>query len=166
MAIVSVVLSFLSCSENDEFGCRLLLNLNLNEAQQAQLSKDIEIIDTYLSDSSITAQIDSTGLRYVINNPGVGSGQPIGLCDQVRVFYEGRLLSNGSKFDGTGKEPAAFVLGGLITGWQIGIPLVQPGGSVTLYIPSVYGYGELGTSSGSIPANANLIFDIELVSVN
>lgn len=159
LVILVIVFTTLGCSVDDEFGCQLSLNLSVDEAQ---LARDIEIIDDFLAENGISAQTDPSGLRYVISEPGAGA--VAGLCDQVSVTYAGRLLSTGEQFDAS-SNPINFVLGGLITGWQIGIPLIQPGGSVTLYIPSVYGYGESGIGT-SIPGNANLIFDIDLVSVN
>ncbi|MEL7003166.1 MAG: FKBP-type peptidyl-prolyl cis-trans isomerase [Bacteroidota bacterium] len=158
LLLASVAFVFFGCSEDDGFGCQLTLNLNVDEQQ---LEVDLETIDAFLEENNITAQIDAaTGLRYVITDQGTGTVEPIGLCDQVSVFYEGRLLSDGSRFDGTGANPVNFVLGGLITGWQIGIPLIPRGGSATLYIPSVYAYGTRG--QGTIPPNASIVFDIEL----
>ena len=159
LSLVVVFLAAFGCAEDDEFGCQLSTNLNVD---QEQLTKDIELIDAFLDDNGITAQIDPSGLRYVVNDPGQGA--TAGLCDQVSVTYVGTLLSDGSQFDAA-SSPVNFVLGALITGWQIGIPIIQPGGSVTLYIPSVYGYGEAGLGS-SIPGNANLVFEINLVAVN
>ncbi|MCG2809049.1 MAG: FKBP-type peptidyl-prolyl cis-trans isomerase [Candidatus Portnoybacteria bacterium] len=34
-----------------------------------------------------------------------------------------------------------------------------------LYIPSAYGYGEAGAGNGLIPANANLVFEVELLGI-
>jgi len=78
----------------------------------------------------------------------------------VVVNYVGKL-TNGTIFD-SGNN-VSFSLGGLITGWQEGIPLIAPGGSITLYLPPSLAYGSRAT--GSIPANSNLIFKIDLKSV-
>lgn len=150
------VLLISGCFPKDN--CDLDPNLNVNETQ---LEADVEAIEAYLNENNIEAKVHSSGLRYVINEPGDGD-KPT-LCDQVTVRYEGRLMSDGSVFDGT-DQARAFGLNRLITGWQIGIPLIKKGGNITLYIPSVYGYGSRG-SGDSIPPNSNLIFDIELVGV-
>lgn len=158
-----LIIKFLLCAfvlsgclpENE---CEFTPNLSVDEAQ---LNTDIDRIKQYLTENEIEAQVHETGIRYVINEPGNGSTAE--LCDVVTVNYEGRLLSNGEIFDSS-ESPATFPLSGLITGWQIGIPLIQEGGSITLYIPSVYAYGRFG-SGDDIPANANLIFDIELVEI-
>lgn len=134
-------------------------NLNVN---QTQLEADIAAIDDYLAENEIDAQTHPSGLRYVITAQGEGNTPT--LCDNVIVTYEGSLLSNGEVFDGT-DDPVNFPLNALITGWKIGIPLVQSGGSITLYIPSGFGYGSQG-SGEAIPPNSNLIFEIALTSVN
>jgi len=78
------------------------------------------------------------------------------------VNYTGRLLSNGNIFDSSA-APVQFPLTNLILGWQIGFPLMPKGSIATLYIPSGYGYGSNGAGA-SIPPNANLIFNVELIN--
>lgn len=126
-----------------------------------QLEFDGQIIDDYLLDNNIDAQEDPSGLRYRITEPGAGSTPDA--SSNVVVEYEGRFLSSGVVFDGseTGVE---FPLSNLITAWQIGIPLIAEGGSITLYVPSGLAYGSRGNSS--IPPNSILIFDIKLLEVN
>lgn len=126
-----------------------------------QFDFDLDIIDKYLADSSIVAEIDSLSeLRYVIHNPGEGDS-PSG-SDNVTINFEGRFLSSGVVFDDG--EAVTFPLNGLIGGWQIGLPLIKEGGSITLYIPSAYGYGTQGR--GEIGPNSILEFDIDLIKVN
>ena len=126
---------------------------------QEQFDKDAEIIDQFLSDNNIDAQIDNSGLRYVINEQG--TGDIASSDDSIKVNYEGRILIEGTVFDsGNGTD---FLLSRLIAGWQVGTPLIHVGGSITLYIPSIYGFGSL--QNGNIPANSVLVFDIELLEV-
>lgn len=138
--------------------CDIKPSLNVS---QTQLEKDIEAIEAYLTENNIEAEVHKSGIRYVINNQG--DGQKPSLCNQVTVSYQGRLLSDGSIFDNSGGA-VAFSLNRLILGWQLGIPLLKEGGDITLYIPSVYGYGSSG-SGNDIPPHANLIFDVSLVRV-
>jgi len=79
-------------------------------------------------------------------------------------------LTNGTVFD---QSPAGgtktFTLGGLIPGWQKGIPLISSGGKITLYIPPSLGYGSVDVKQNNIviiPANSILIFEIDLVAVS
>ena len=94
-----------------------------------------------------------------------GSGVQAKAGDVVSVHYTG-MLDDGTVFDSSeGKEPITFVLGQgrVIQGWEQGIALMREGGKATLIIPPELGYGAGG--SGTIPPNATLTFDVELVQV-
>jgi FKBP-type peptidyl-prolyl cis-trans isomerase len=120
---------------------------------------DDQIIRDYLTQHNIDAVKDPSGLYYVIDVEGTG-GHPESDAE-VSVLYKG-MLTNGNVFDETsGNAPVSFPLQNLIEGWQIGIPLLQKGGSGTFYIPSRLGYGSRVLPD--IPANSVLIFDITLV---
>ena len=153
--LLSVLMAGVLTSCNNE--CESEPNLNVN---QAQLAEDIEIIDAFLAENEIEAQEHPSGIRYVIKREGTGS-KP-GNCSRIRVSYEGKLISNGFVFDDGTESIRVFNLQSLITGWQIGIPLIKDAGRITLFIPSVYAYGANGVPDGGIPANANLQFEIIL----
>ena len=126
-----------------------------------QFQEDIRIIKQYLADNNLTADSTTAGLHYIITTEGAG-GHP-NLQSSVKVKYKG-YLTDGTVFDETtGNETITFPLSNLIEGWQIGIPLLKKGGKGTFLLPSAIGYGPSGSSSGSIPPNAVLIFEIELV---
>ncbi len=154
-------LSLATASCSDDSGCNQKPNTAVN---QAQLQLDIDEIEAYLSENNIEAQVHESGLRYVINEPG--DGNTATLCDQITVRYEGRLMSDGSVFDDSDGKNVAFPLplSRLIIGWQVGIPLIEEGGSITLYVPSSYGYGSRGAGD-DIPPNSNLIFEVSLAKV-
>ena len=87
--------------------------------------------------------------------------------DSVAVLYTGQLL-DGTVFDASsqhGNKPYSFKLGRsqVIQGWHEGIALMHQGDKATLLIPPALGYGARG--SRTIPSNAVLRFDVELVSV-
>lgn len=126
---------------------------------QEQLDRDIKAIDKYLQENSITATSHESGIRYQIHDAGAGERPED--SDKITINYEGRLLTNEKVFDQA--DSIQFQLNGLIAGWRIGVPLIREGGSITLYIPSGYAYGPRAQSS--IPANSNLIFDIDLIKV-
>ncbi len=143
------------CKSDDS--CALEPNLQVSKEQ---LGIDIAAIDQYLLENEITAVKDETGVRYIIEREG--SGKKADLCSVVAVTYVGKLMSNGAVFDAS-DGPISFPLRNLITGWQIGIPKAKQGGKIVLYIPSVYAYGP--RDYGDIPANSNLIFEINVVAV-
>lgn len=94
----------------------------------------------------------------------VGSGEPVQPGAEITVNYIGWVAATGVEFDSNvGDPPVQFDLDGLIQGWQQGIPGMRPGGFRYLYIPSELAYGASG-SPPSIPPNADLIFEINLVS--
>ncbi|WP_397535025.1 FKBP-type peptidyl-prolyl cis-trans isomerase [Roseateles sp.] len=93
---------------------------------------------------------------------------------RLTVHYTGWLYDvratnqKGSQFDSSvGKTPFAFTLGAgaVIQGWDRGFAGMKAGGKRTLVIPAAQGYGAQGAGGGAIPANAALIFEVELISV-
>ena len=97
----------------------------------------------------------------------VGSGDEAVAGTTVSVHYEG-WLPNGTKFDSSRDrdDPFVFRLGAglVIGGWDEGVAGMRVGGIRKLVIPPDLAYGAAGAGS-SIPANATLVFDIELLSV-
>lgn len=121
-----------------------------------------QVIADYLAANNITATKHSSGLYYNILQQGAGESP--NNCSSIVINYVGQL-SNGSKFD-EGKN--AFVLGSLIEGWKKGLPLIQKGGRIKLYIPPTLGYGSSDIRDNGvvvIPANSMLIFDITLLDL-
>ena len=130
-----------------------------------QLAKDVQAIDDYLAahpgnPTDIIVK-DASGIRLVITTVGTGAIPP-NPSNNLKVAYTGRLLSNGAVFDSD--DSYLFKLSNqIIDGWKIGIALLTEGAQAKLYIPSGWGYGQKG--NGSIPGNANLVFDITLIDV-
>lgn len=129
------------------------------DAEKQAKTDDALIVD-FIAKNSIAAVKHSSGIYYQIITPGSGDVS-FNASTAVVVNYEGRLL-NGNVFD---KSSAAvtFVLGKLIQGWQIGIPLIQKGGRIRLIVPSGLAYKNQSPGPG-IPENAVLDFTIDLIS--
>lgn len=103
-------------------------------------------------------------LRYIDEKVGDGASPQKG--QRVTVNYTG-WLTNGTKFDSSldRNQPFQFVLGGqVIPGWNQGVATMKVGGKRRLIIPASLGYGARGAPP-RIPANATLIFDVELLSI-
>jgi FKBP-type peptidyl-prolyl cis-trans isomerase FklB len=104
-----------------------------------------------------------SGLQYKVLKDGEGVSP--GAADNVTVHYRGTLI-DGTEFDssyGRG-NPATFRVNAVIPGWTEALRKMKAGARWQLFIPSHLGYGE--RSSGRIPPNSTLIFEVELISVN
>jgi len=151
LPLVLAALAFSGCGPN---------NLPDFVSPEEQQQMDLEAIDQFLTANNITAVRDGSGLRYVITEPGTGARPNI--TNTVTVRYTGRLLATNAVFDQQLDPPVSFPLRNLIPAWQIAIPKLSRRGKITLFVPSGLGYGTRG-SPPAIPANAVLIFDVELV---
>jgi peptidylprolyl isomerase len=124
---------------------------------------------TKLSDGSAPGARDpglkplgNSGLMYRDLKEGDGPVCPEGAT--VVMDYIGWLTSGGTPFDSSwnpGREPLDMSLGGLIKGWQQGVPGMKVGGIRKLVIPPDLGYGS--QDKGKIPPNSTLVFEIELL---
>jgi FKBP-type peptidyl-prolyl cis-trans isomerase len=84
----------------------------------------------------------------------------------VRVHYAG-WLTDGTLFDSSFPRAfeARFQLGQVIRGWNEGLQLMKPGAIYRFVIPPPLAYGPRPPPDSSIPANATLIFHVELIGV-
>ncbi|MBV8380925.1 MAG: FKBP-type peptidyl-prolyl cis-trans isomerase [Paucibacter sp.] len=106
----------------------------------------------------------------------VGTGATATAGNTLTVNYTGWLYDvrqtnqQGTQFDSslsTGRSPFSFQLGAgqVIAGWDQGLVGMKAGGTRTLVIPASLAYGAAGGGNGAIPANAALIFTVQLISV-
>ena len=111
----------------------------------------------------------SSGLQYEDTRAGDGASPAKG--QTCVMHYTGWLWENGAKgkkFDSSLDRgtPFSFPLGQgrVIKGWDEGVATMKVGGKRTLLIPPDLGYGSRG-AGGVIPANATLLFEVELLDV-
>ncbi|TCC99272.1 FKBP-type peptidyl-prolyl cis-trans isomerase [Pedobacter hiemivivus] len=142
----AIAVGFTACKNNvvDDFDAN------------AQLTADTIAIRKYVTDNNIPALKDKSGVFYQVVTQG--SGEVVTVNKTVTVDYSGKVLGSSTNFD-SGQEKT-FPLSNLIQGWQIGIPYIQKGGQIRLFIPSGYAYGN--NAQPSIPANSVLDFTIKL----
>jgi len=124
LSALVLLISFAGCKRSDSYDA------------EKQLQIDEQLIKDFIAKNSITAERHKSGVYYVITQPGSGNITYYSTT-KVKVKYTGRLL-NGTVFDQN--DGIEFQLGGVITGWQIGVPLIQKGGKIRLLIPSGYAY--------------------------
>jgi FKBP-type peptidyl-prolyl cis-trans isomerase FkpA len=128
--------------------------------QQKTVESEDAAMQSYAATTGLTFTKHSSGMYYYIQSPGSGP-TPVS-TSTLSVKYTGKL-TNGNVFDQQTTTPVSFSLSGVILGWQLGMPLIQKGGTIKLIIPSSYGYG--CTANGPIPAYSILYFEIELIDV-
>ena len=116
--------------------------------------------------------VEATPVAFQKLDTTAGTGKEAIAGSTAVVNYTGWLYvptapqQHGDKFDSSiGRDPFSFQLGAgqVINGWDEGVAGMKVGGKRTLIVPASMGYGADG--AGPIPANANLIFDVELLDV-
>ena len=96
----------------------------------------------------------------------IGTGEEVKPGATITAHYTGALVKNGIIFQSShdfGKA-ITFPLSGVIAGWTQGVPGMKVGGSRRLIIPAEMAYGSSSPAS-NIPANSDLVFDIDLVEI-
>lgn len=140
----------------------LLLNSASKRNAERKVSKNP--VSSLLGESTQTVE-DVEELKIETLSDGEGEEAVVG--DTVSVNYRGTLL-DGTQFDSSYERdaPFQFTLGEnrVIQGWEQGVLGMKVGEKRKLTIPSVLGYGEVG-SPPAIPASAGLIFEIELLEI-
>jgi FKBP-type peptidyl-prolyl cis-trans isomerase len=105
-----------------------------------------------------------SALEIIDITPGTGDVVQPGAT--ITAHYTGALVADGTIFQSskdTGR-PATFGLNQVISGWTQGVPGMKVGGTRRLIIPAAQAYGS-SSPAPNIPANSDLVFDIELVSI-
>lgn len=96
-----------------------------------------------------------------------GTGDEVMSGANITAHYTGALAADGTIFQSSLDfgQPATFGLNQVIEGWTKGVPGMKVGGKRRLLIPSAMAYGSRRVAS-NIPPNSDMVFDIELVSIN
>jgi peptidylprolyl isomerase len=129
------------------------------------------------ANSGVVFEVELTNVVYPTTAPAqftktdtvVGTGAEAVAGKTATVTYTGWLYSEtaadhkGTQFD-TGTFPLVLGSGSVIPGFNLGVTGMKVGGKRTVFIPSTLGYGAAGNGT-LIPANAGLVFDIQLTNV-
>jgi len=106
--------------------------------------------------------------ELVIDARVEGTGDTAEASDTVTCHYTGAIAKTGEVFQSSRDfgKPISFPLNGVIAGWTQGVPGMKVGGTRRLLIPAAMAYGSNPPYGSGIPANADLVFDIELVAID
>ena len=155
LAAFCALLTLAACGAKDD-----------NPAQAKAASEGRKVAEAYMARNAKAEGVKTlpSGLQYKIVRSGPAGGLKPREDDEVKVHYEGKLLS-GEVFDSSYERgaPAALPLRALIPGWIEALQLMRPGDEWVLYVPPKLGYGD--EDKGAIPPNSVLIFRIELIDV-
>ena len=134
------------------------------EAAKAALDSQKVFLEKNKTVEGVITTASGLQYKYITKSKDSTAKSPK-LTDKVRVHYAGSLL-NGTEFDSSIKrgEPLEFPVNAVIQGWQELLTLMKEGDKVKAWIPSALGYGAEGASP-VIPANALLVFEVELLNV-
>lgn len=149
VSLIFLSILLLSCTKDKE-----------TEIADYTAQNEQEII-AYLAKNNLTASKSSSGLYFIINEPGTGA-QPT-QSSEVTVVYKG-YYSNKKTFDESSAAGETFKLNGVIKGWTEGIQYFKTGGSGILLVPAHLGYGSYDYKG--IPGGSVLVFDIKLLATN
>ena len=161
--ILSATTIFISCEDD---------SIDVLELRE----RELEVIRMELQDQGIT-DYDSTasGLFYYYPD-GEGQEATLELGQYVNVAYEGwrpnypsfdkgeLIIQNGNGSILTEGDSCYTRQGTVIAGWIEAISLMKNQEKARFYIPSYLAYGTTGSGT-SIPANATLVFDIEVLNI-
>lgn len=144
-----------------------ILKYNAKFEDVLMLDEDYAKIDQYIADSSMNVTIEPEyGIRTVVHKEGNSTAPEVGAL--VTLHYQGELL-DGTVFDSSipSNAPLSFTLGdgNTIIGFEMGISQLHEDDSATIFIPSIYAYGDSPPSGSEIPSNAVLVFGIEMLNV-
>ena len=144
----------------------LLVALSLSACGQSKEAiANMDAAKTFMTNNAKAEGVKTlpSGVQYKIVTSGPADGTSPKKSDEVKVHYEGKLLSD-EIFDSSFQRgaPATFPLGGLIPAWVEALQQMKPGDEWLLYVPPEQGYGAQG--AGPIPPNSVLIFRIQLIA--
>jgi FKBP-type peptidyl-prolyl cis-trans isomerase FkpA len=115
--------------------------------------------------SQVNIEFTTTDL-VVGTGPQAANGNTASVNYTLWLYNQAGVESKGNRVEGS-TAPYTFVIGvtNLIPGFTRGVLGMQAGGKRRIYIPSNLAYGSSGSQNGTIPPNAALVFEIDLLTL-
>jgi peptidylprolyl isomerase len=138
----------------------LIMNRSTDTTKEEQTMDNTPKLANYQPQDTIS------NLEIIDLKEGTGKVVPEGAT--VRAHYTGAVARDGKIFQASkdfGDQPIEFGLDEVVKGWTRGVPGMKEGGTRRLLIPAELAYGPAPPPNSGIPPNADLVFDIELVSI-
>jgi FKBP-type peptidyl-prolyl cis-trans isomerase len=133
--------------------------------QAAEGQKQLAAGNDFLAKNKSAPGVKTTasGLQYQVLKSGKG-GPKVKPTDTVEVAYHGTLI-DGTVFDSSVErgDTATFACNQVVPGWTEALQLMSVGDKFKLWLPANLGYGP--RARGKIPANAVLVFEVELKQI-
>jgi FKBP-type peptidyl-prolyl cis-trans isomerase len=171
IAVIASLVLVVACGGNEEKTTTPSVTANATPSVTANATPSVTANATAAQTGggpppvSAEATVTASGLK--IMETKIGTGDEAQKGKTVSVHYTG-WLADGTKFDSSldRGQPLSFVLGAgqMIPGFDEGVVGMKVGGERRLILPPALAYGAQGRPP-KIPANAELTFDVQLVSV-
>jgi FKBP-type peptidyl-prolyl cis-trans isomerase len=136
--------------------CLALIPLTIVPAHAAKPAAKQAVVK---AGSGSCTKLTASGLGYSVLKKGTGV-KP-GARDKVTINYRGTLAKTGAEFDAN--QGTRFAVTDVIPGFAEGLQLIPVGAKYRLCIPAKLGYG--GQVIEGVPANSDLVFDVDMVAV-
>lgn len=149
--VTLIPLSLSSCLEDTEL-----------ENQEKQFKREQGAIDAYLDEIGKSYQVDPYyELRYFLE--GTGNDTLVQADDYVQVNYKGYILGEESPFVSL---DTVLNLAHQMPGWRILLPKCESNQTISMFIPSAYGYGRFGSELYDISPNKTLWYEVETIKAH
>lgn len=158
----------LSCQDNSdsqnqqEFSSEDIQK-SLEKANRYLVRTENERIDAYVNRHNLNMQRTGSGLRYIILEKG--NGRQIQTGDTVSIKYVVKFLTGDIVYTSEERGIMTFVAGkgGVESGLEEAILLLQKGDKATIILPSHLAFGLLGDEN-KIPPKTALVYEIEVLN--